>query len=263
MKEIFFLSGLPRSGSTLLGSIIGQNPDFHVTPTSPLLDLLCFANQNFNMLDKSYTYDKDVISSNVYKGIIEGFYKHIDNKYILDKHRGHPRNLVPLKKFVTDQPKIICTSRPISEIIVSYIKLIEKNEQQDNFIDNTLKKKGIPINIGNRAKCLWEEYIIDPYKSTNFGLNNYRENLHIVEYEKIVSDPDSVLKDIYKFLNIPEYNGHVYDNIHNFCAEEKDAAWGLENLHLIRKNLGKTSTPPEEVLGAYLTDYYNKFNLVY
>ena len=54
-----------------------------------------------------------------------------------------------------------------------------------------------------------------------------------------------------------------YDNIHNFCAEEKDAAWGLENLHLIRKSLGKTSTPPEEVLGAYLTDYYNKFNLVY
>lgn len=263
MKTIFFLSGLPRSGSTLLGSIIGQNPDFHVTPTSPLLDLLCFTNQNFNLLDQKYTYDKDVVSANVYKGIIESFYKHIDKKYILDKHRGHPRNLVPLKRFVADEPKIICTVRPVSEIIASYIKLIEKNKQSDNFIDNHLKSKKIPINIGNRAKCLWEEYIISPYESMKFGLKNYRDNLHIVEYENLVNKPDIVLKEIYDFLGLPHHLGHLYENIHNFCAEEKDAAWGLENLHLIRTILKKTSTPPDEILGPYLTEHYNQFNLVY
>ena len=159
MKTIFFLSGLPRSGSTLLGSIIGQNPDFHVTPTSPLLDLLCFTNQNFNLLDQKYTYDKDVVSANVYKGIIESFYKHIDKKYILDKHRGHPRNLIPLKRFVTDEPKIICTVRPVSEIIASYIKLIEKSStgyDVSNFISLCRKElyKGNIVNKCEMARLI-------------------------------------------------------------------------------------------------------------
>ena len=38
--QIAFQSSLPRSGSTLLSNIVGQNPNFHVTPTSGLLDLL-------------------------------------------------------------------------------------------------------------------------------------------------------------------------------------------------------------------------------
>lgn len=38
--SIAFQSSLPRSGSTLFSNIVGQNPAFHVTPTSGLLDLL-------------------------------------------------------------------------------------------------------------------------------------------------------------------------------------------------------------------------------
>ena len=75
MKDIFFLSGLPRSGSTLLGSILGQNPSFFVTPTSPLLDLLCFTNEAFNKLEKRYTFDVKVSSENVYTGIVKNFYQ--------------------------------------------------------------------------------------------------------------------------------------------------------------------------------------------
>jgi sulfotransferase len=32
-KTIYFQSSLPRTGSTLLQNLIGQNPNFHVTPT--------------------------------------------------------------------------------------------------------------------------------------------------------------------------------------------------------------------------------------
>jgi len=30
-KQVFFISGLPRSGSTLLCNILAQNPEFFVT----------------------------------------------------------------------------------------------------------------------------------------------------------------------------------------------------------------------------------------
>src|SRR4051812_50077932 len=39
-KTIYFIAGMPRAGSTILGNILSQNPRFHVTPTSGLLDAL-------------------------------------------------------------------------------------------------------------------------------------------------------------------------------------------------------------------------------
>lgn len=262
-KSIFFLSGLPRSGSTLLLSILAENPSVTVTPTSPLLDLLCYTNEAFEKLNEKYTYDTEIVSANVYKHIVEGFFENVKTKIVIDKHRGHPRNINPLKKFITPNPKIICTVRPISEVITSYIKLIEKNNQSDNFVDNSLRSRRISINTSNRAKCLWEEYIQDPYQSMVYGLKNHRKNLHIVEYDSIINNPEKTLEGIYQFLEIPFYKNHQFTNIHNACAEEKDAAWGLENLHKIRPRLEKTSTSPQQILGPFLTDYYNNFNLVY
>ena len=47
MKTYHFLAGLPRSGSTVLASILNQNPEVYVTPTSPMLDLLVKNQDNF------------------------------------------------------------------------------------------------------------------------------------------------------------------------------------------------------------------------
>ena len=44
MEKLFFQSSLPRAGSTLLQNIMGQNPDFYVTPTSGVLELVYAAN---------------------------------------------------------------------------------------------------------------------------------------------------------------------------------------------------------------------------
>jgi hypothetical protein len=36
---MYFLSGLPRSGSTVLAALLNQRNDIHVTPTSGLIDI--------------------------------------------------------------------------------------------------------------------------------------------------------------------------------------------------------------------------------
>ena len=263
MKQLFFISGLPRSLSTTLCAILSQNSSITVTPTSPMLDLLCYTNEAFEKLNEKYTYDYKTVSANIYKGIVENFYKHFETPIVIDKHRGHPRNVNPLKMFVLPNPKIVCTVRPIPDVIASYIKLIETNKQTDNFIDNDLRQKNMHINTSNRAKILWENYISDPYQSMVFGLKNHREHLHIVEYDAFIKSPKEELSKIYKFFDLPLYEKHQFENIHNACAEEKDAAWGLENLHKIRPKLEKTSTPAKDILGSFLADYYSQYNLVY
>lgn len=69
MKQLYFLAGLPRTLSTGLGSLLSQNPSITVTPTSPMLDLLCYTNEAFEKLNEKYTYDYKTVSANIYKGI--------------------------------------------------------------------------------------------------------------------------------------------------------------------------------------------------
>ena len=45
--EIFFNSSMPRSGSTLLQNILGNNPDFYATPTSGLVEMLLCSRKQY------------------------------------------------------------------------------------------------------------------------------------------------------------------------------------------------------------------------
>lgn len=118
------------------------------------------------------------------------------------------------------------------------------------------------INVENRARFLWEEVISDPYKSLIHGLNNHRECLCLISYDSIVSHPVETVRTIYKFLGLEEYAGHHFDAIATGPPEPMDMARGLENLHVVRSQLRKTSADPVELLGTRLADYYNQFNIV-
>lgn len=254
--RFFFLSGLPRSGSTLLGSLVGQRPDFTVTPTSPVLDLLCATNDTFKKLNIQYTFDWETKTTNVYASIIDGYFKDIGTPYILDKHRGYPRNVVPLKMFFSPEPKILCTVRPIADVISSYISLINKNGNEDNFVDEALARKGLATTTENRANILWEDFLRDSVESLRVGIANHRENLHLVHYDKLMASPKETMESIYEFFGVEGFP-HDFDKIENRCAEDKDHAWGLRNLHKIRGSLKKTSVPARKVLGKYLEERMN------
>jgi sulfotransferase len=260
MKTLFFLSGLPRSGSTLLGSLLNQHPEIYATPTSPLADLLCLLDTNFNHLDLQYTYEKEKILYNTYHSVMNNFYNHVPKKYIFDKHRGWPKNVDSIKKFYNNSPKILATYRSIPEVLSSFITLIEKTNQYDNFVDNKLRENNIEINNSNRAEYLWRFYVSDPYQSLIYGLKNFREHIHLINYNDLIQTPEKEMEKIYEFLEIESYS-HNFLSIVNTCGEDKDSAWGLDGLHNIRTKLEKTSKPPEEVIGKENVKLYNLFNI--
>ncbi len=253
---VFFLSGIARSGSTLLGSILNQNPDIHVTPTSPLLDFFCLVETQLQKLDQQYTYDLDQISPNVHRSIAGSFYAHIDKPYIIDKHRGWPKNIDTVKRIITPKPRIICTHRHIAENIVSFLKLIRNDP--DNSVDRTLTSRRIPLTTENRARLLWEEYSSDPFYSLKDGLENDPSCIHIVRYDDLTGNPTNALGDIYDFLGIPRYDGHVFTKIRNTCAESKDEAWGFRGLHDIKPAIEKTSDDALEILGPALYEVFDR-----
>ena len=55
MNNLFLLSGLPRSGSTLLGTLLNQNPLIYTTHTSSFVEILY---RNYSIWnDKNFAED--------------------------------------------------------------------------------------------------------------------------------------------------------------------------------------------------------------
>lgn len=256
-KKFYFLGGLPRSGSTLLGSILNQNPEVYVSPTSPLNDLYFRTERNFRELNEQFTYDVDRVSTNFYKKMHHIFYEHIDKPVIIDKHRGWTFNFLQVQKYIDPDPRIICTYRPLAEVIASFIKLA--NNDPNNIIDRELRDLDREINNQHRAQHLWNHYVSDTYKYLRYGLENFHKNILIVRYDDLVADPASEVAKVYEFLGMPDHQ-HTFDNIVNSCPESKDAAWGYQGLHDIRPTISRASADPEELLGEELVDFFRKFD---
>lgn len=260
MKTLYFLGGLPRSGSTLLGSLLNQHPDIYVPPTSPLGDFIPEVEEIFKMLDIQYTFDRKKISYNVYKAIFDNFYNHVSKPVILDKHRFWGQNISLTQEFLSNKPKIVTTYRSIPEILTSYISLIERSKQEDNFIDKHLRQDNLPITNDNRVQYIWKHSLVPSYESMVYSVTNYPNWIHLVEYNQLVSNPQKELNKIYEFLEVSPYVNTFY-NIENACKEQKDDAWGIKGLHDIRPNLSKISQNPIDIIGKENVKIYSKFDL--
>lgn len=260
MKTLYFLGGLPRTGSTLLGSILNQHPDVYVSPTSPLGDIVTDIEKSFDKLDIQFTFDRKKISYNVYHAVLSSFYNHIDKPIILDKHRFWSQNIDTVQQFISNKPKVVATYRSIPEVITSYISLIERSKHEDNFIDNHLKNDNLPITNNNRADCIWRYYVSPSYKSLVFSIRNHPDLVHLVDYNDLVENPEQEMTKICDFLEISPFD-YNFSKIENKCAEEKDVEWGLIGLHDIRPKIGKISQNPVDVIGEENVKLYSKFNI--
>ena len=90
------ISGLPRSGSTLLCNLLNMNPKFHATATSPVIDVVNNMRSTFSHNVTFKTHDRPSQFDNMRKGIkgfIDGFY--YDKEVVFDKCRGWT-NTLPL-----------------------------------------------------------------------------------------------------------------------------------------------------------------------
>lgn len=78
-KQLSFLGGLPRSGSTVLASLLSQNPELYVSPTSPLLGLMYGAKHMWDAApDHVNGYFVPGQIERVLAGMADSFYAHVE-----------------------------------------------------------------------------------------------------------------------------------------------------------------------------------------
>ena len=201
MKQIFFLVSLPRSGNTVLASILNQNKKIGCTPNSIVFELL----HNINEAKKTKVFmnfpDHNSVQ-NVSKKIIQNYYQDWKQDIIIDRSPATtPKNL---EYYDYQNYKYIFLKRNLVEIVKSFIYLSLKNNTEKS-IEKVYQEITDPNTMLLRSLLAL----------TN-GLKQIdKEKYILIDYNDFVKSPKDVIKKIYKFLNIEAFN-HNFENIDQF-----------------------------------------------
>ena len=237
-KQFVCLSGLPRSGSTLLSAILSQNPTIHAEGNSAVCQLMC------DMYVSCKTKSRQQIAANkrqssvfeLISTIPQIYYNNIDEneKIIVDKCRSWtlPKNILLLKKYIDKNIKIIVLERPILEIVNSFCKLYKKNNVTKDYND-FLKLNSEPI-MRSLNGLLYAKH------------NNQDNTFLFITYNELVEQPEETIKKIYDFCNW-EYFQHDFNNIVPKYKED-DTTYNLIGFHDVHPTIVKPGTKSDNTI---------------
>lgn len=269
--KIFYNSSMPRAGSTLLQNILGQNPDFYVTPTSGLLELVYAARENYTNSPEFKAQDKDLMKNGFLSFCHEGmngyFSAITDKPYIVDKSRGWGIHYDFLNQ-IQPNPKIVCIVRDLRDIISSMEKLYRKYPHISNSMVNHGKLQG--TTIGKRVD-FWLStppigLALDRMQDI-FAQGIYK-NILFIRYEDLIKYPQSTMNQVYKYFEVPVYE-HDFKNIEQITVED-DEVYGIYGDHKIRTSLERNDVDHNQILGKPICDflknryswYFNEFKYI-
>jgi len=232
---MIFLSSIPRSGSTLLTSLLNQRPDVYASPTSNLCDTMGAAVKAWEQNPTTKASDgkqEDLIR--ILQGIQDSRYD--TDKLVFDKSRGWvtPRIIQTLSKW--QDVKIIATVRPMAECLASFVKIAKP----DNIRDFCKKSE-------------LAQHLFSSYHILKTGYEKYPDKFLLIEYDHLVSNTQTQMDRISTFVGISIFT-HDLSSVPD--SGEKDKVWGIKNLHHVRKKVHKRRYSAKKILGKELYNYY-------
>lgn len=252
-KSFFFMSGLPRAGSTLLSSILNQNPIIYSGPSSPVVGAMVTLETELATNELYLAYPKQKQAKEMISSLIYHYYSDVDEPVIIDKNRSWINRVNYIPGYFGIEPKILYPVRDIKEILASFIMLNRRNpytgEGKISFIDEMLIKSNIPLNDSNRCRAIAGPGILgQSYEGLKKALfEGWEKYIHFIEYNDLINDPKSTIDKIYDFLNMEHYN-HSFHNLKNYHQENDKDVYGLADMHQVREQVSKSNIISEEIL---------------
>lgn len=251
-----FMAGLPRSGSSLLTALLNQRDDVYCSKlnySSNILEYLDFYIPSKDTFKSGNHSQRDGLIKNLFQSMY--YDKNVD--LVIDKCRkwGTPYHRARLSEILDYEVKIICPTRPLKEIIASFITLARSNS--NNYIDNNMEKEDFyplwmkPI---DDARVDWllkpDGHLYSSMLSLHGAFNEDSSDMyHVVQYKNLCLNTRSAMKDIENFLEIPEFE---YD-LNNIRAEKENdfEVYGIQNMHKVDSIIKYSKTDYKKILSDY------------
>lgn len=274
MKETVFLSGLPRSGSTLLSNLLAMHPLIQSTPSSPLCNIVQQMRRTWSddvffkaQLDHDfYKVNERLIRTT--KAVIEAWgNEENNNSIVIDKNRGWLFCLEWLRAIYPNF-KIIVTIRELRNVYAS----IEKRHRQTLLIDFPDHMEHNLID--NRANTIFSDggIVGSCLKAiNNIGdIPDITQNIMIFRYEDLIDNPQETMDKTFYFLNLQPIEIDFNNIIQT--TYESDSLYNMKYPHTIKPNLERSTDFSESKISPrilmeivnrhkwYYEAYYPEYN---
>ena len=264
-KKFYFMAGLPRAGSTLLSTLLNQNPRFYSGPSSPVLGAMYALHDNFRGNELYTGYPKPNQVNEIVGSVIRHWYSDVEQEVIFDKNRAWCARVPFIEGYIRQEAKIIVPVRRLDEILTSLLTMVHRNtfvegQPRINFVDEQLVKANIPISDETRCQYLLASQggiVWESLNAVKLGVEEgHGDKFLFVDYNELVEDPQRELNDIYEFLGEEPFE-HTFDGLSNEHREDDLTTYGLSDMHEVHSKLEKVSKDPLQVLPPSIIELYN------
>ncbi len=248
-RTVHFISGLPRSGSTLLAALLRQNPLLRAGMSSPVAVMVERVLPVMGQGEYATAFD-DRRRRAVLDGLIDGYHGDApDDAVLFDTNRAWCAHLRVLAALRPDAFVIACVRDPVW-ILDSFERLFRRN----TFLVSRLHGLSHPATVFDRVEQLmavtgafgaaWQA-LQDAY----YG--EWAHRLILLDYDVLADEPLRVLAQLYDLLGLPPFAQHDPARVGFDGGTAFDAALNTPGLHAVRPLVGRehrrTILPPQIV----------------
>lgn len=250
MVAVHFISGLPRSGSTLLAALLRQNPRFQAGMSGPLAGLFGALLHEMSGSNEFSVFIDDAKRERILRGLFDDFYADCTAEVVFDTNRYWCGWMPAIARLFPDAKVIACV-RELQWVVDSLERLIQRNV----FSPSSIFNYSAGGTVYTRAKQVVAPngMVGGPYdalKQACYGTQ--RDRLLLLQYETLTNEPAKAMQAIYAFLGEPVFE-HDFDHV-DYDVREFDERAGTPGLHTVRNTV--SAQPRDTVLPP---DLFNRF----
>jgi sulfotransferase len=244
--RIHFISGLPRSGSTLLEGILRQNPRFHAAISGPMAEMFTSLLRSMSGFNDASIFISDDQRKRVLRALFEAYYADLaEGSLIFDTSRAWC-SLLPALAELFPNARVVCCVRNPAWILDS----IERHVQRNAFATQRMFSHDSRGNVYTRVEALTGK---DGFVKKAIGslrqawFSEFASRLIAIRYESLAQEPEATISRLYDALDETRY-AHDFNHV-EYDEPQFDANMGLPGFHRVsgpvKADVRETILPPE------------------
>lgn len=251
-----FISGLPRSGSTLLSAILRQNPAIHAGMSSPVAQLVQQVHENMGPRSEFATMITNEQRRDVLRAVVDAFYRSVPPGHtVVDTNRVWCSRMPLLTELFPDARVIVCV-RDLMWVMDSFERAVRRNP----YSGSRMFRQQDAVSIQARMHAL-----AGPGGTVGMAWNatqeafygDHADRLLVVDYEALARDPKRAVDAVYEHLGLEPFE-HDFENVSYGEGESFDAQIGVPGLHAVQQKVSYTER--ETVLTPELVERFSGRN---
>ena len=189
-KDPCFLIGFPRSGTTLLDTILRSHPTIEVLEEIPIVNRFIdelFINRDFT-LDKLENTNPILVKEmrDFYFNQIKNYKKNKSKRITIDKMPLNILHVGEILRFFPNAKFILALRHPYDCVLSCFMQNFMLNHAMANFLNLQDASK-----LYDLTMSLWKKYT-----------EVFKFDYHIIKYEDVISNFEKTIKGVLSFLNV-------------------------------------------------------------